>query len=95
MRAPNRPVAPATKTVCRSVLPGAPSLMVPSCLPIVLAKFGGLRAASDLEPTLSRLVPLRCSSCCASSATAAEPALNFRVKPAILTVKAFECLCGQ
>ncbi len=82
MRAPSRPVAPATKTVCMSVPPGAPSLMVPSCLPILLAKFGGRRAASDLEPALSRLVPLRGCSCCTSSATAAEPALSLRVKPA-------------
>ena len=63
MRAPSRPVAPATKTVCRSVLPGAPSLMVPSCLPMVPARFGGLRAESDLEPTLSLLVPPRGCSC--------------------------------
>jgi len=93
MRAPSRPVAPATNTVCMSVPPGAPSLMVPSCLPILSANFGGRRAASDPEPTLSRLVPLRGCSCCTPSATAAEPALSLRVKPAKLTRSRLVAFC--
>ena len=61
MRAPSLPFAPATNTVCKSVLPDGPRRMVPSCLPIVPPKLSAARAVPALGRALSRLVPLRWS----------------------------------